>query len=85
MDEVIGIALGTVVTLTGRLVVSVLTLRHWRSESLDGQEGRVHGAAGALSFVRDGHRVVTTTGQLFVGIAFYALLAGGLIAYAVAI
>ncbi|WP_312130313.1 hypothetical protein [Diaphorobacter nitroreducens] len=39
MDEVIGIALGVVVTLTGRLVVSVLTFRHWRGESLDGQEG----------------------------------------------
>ena len=85
MDQVIGIALGVVVTLTGRLVVSILTLRHWRGESLDGQEGRIHGAAGALSFVREGHRVVTTTGQLFVGIAFYMLLAGGLIAYAVAV
>ena len=85
MDEVIGIALGVVVTLTGRLVVSVLTFRHWRGESLDGQEGRVHGAAGALSFVRDGHRVVTITGQLFVGIAFYVLLVAGLIAYAVTV
>ncbi len=85
MDEVIGIALGMVVSLTGRMVISILTLRRWRGESFDGQEGRIHGAAGALSFVREGHRVITTTGQLFVGIAFYVLLAGGLVAYAVAI
>lgn len=85
MDEVIGTAIGVVVTLTGRLVVSIVTLKHWRGESLDGREGRIHGAAGALSFVRDGHRVVTTTGQLFVGTAFYVLFVAGLIAYAVAV
>lgn len=85
MDEVIGTALGVVAIMTGRVVVSVLTLRRWRGESLDGEEGKIHSAAGALSFVREGRRVVTTTGQLFTGIAFYVLLVLGLIACAAAV
>lgn len=39
-----------------------------------GDEGRIFGAAGALSFVRDGQRVITKTGLLFAGIAFLILL-----------
>lgn len=85
MDEVIGTALGVVATVTGRLVVSLVTLRRWRGESLDGEEGKIHGAAGALSFVREGRRVVTTTGQLFAGIAFYVLLVVGMLACAAAV
>jgi hypothetical protein len=85
MDEIIGTALGVVATVTGRVVVSVLTLRRWRGESLAGEEGKIYGAAGALSFVREGQRVVTTTGQLFTGIAFYVLLVVGLLTYAAAV
>ena len=42
-------------------------------------EESVHGAAGALSFVRDGQRVVTTTGLGLLGFIFYLLLAVALV------
>ncbi|PIF26848.1 hypothetical protein CLU88_1726 [Acidovorax sp. 56] len=60
--------------LTGKLFVSTLSLGRWRGESLDGLEGRMHGTAGALSFKRDGQRVLTSSGLLFAGLAFYVLL-----------
>ena len=85
MDEIICAVLGVVAILTGRVVVSVISLRRWRGESLDGGEGKIYGAAGALSFVRDDQRVVTTTGQLFTGIAFYVLLVLGLAVCAAAV
>lgn len=85
MDEVILGALEVALTAIGRFAVWVFTLGAWRGESLGGEEGKIYGAAGALSFVRDGRRVVTCTGQLFAGIAFCVLLAGGVIAYAIAV
>lgn len=66
--------LEVVLAFTGRGVIRALSFGRWRSESLDGDEGRVFGAAGALSFVRDGQRVVTATGAVFAGIAFYIVL-----------
>lgn len=48
-------------------------------EQFGGTEGRVHSAAGSLSFVLDGQRVVTRTGLLFLGIAFYIALAIALV------
>jgi len=63
-----------VLALTGKFVVWVLSFGRWRSESLREGESRVFAAAGALSFVRDGQRVITTTGLFFVGLAFYVLL-----------
>lgn len=48
------------------LLVYALTLGHWRGERGD-NEGRIHGAAGALSFVRDGQRVLTDRSAAFVG------------------
>ena len=59
---------------TGKVVVAVASFGRWRSEKLSGIEGHIYGAAGALSFKRDGQRVVTPTGLLFVGGLFYALL-----------
>ncbi|MNT58298.1 hypothetical protein D3C72_1957240 [compost metagenome] len=47
-----------------------------------GNEGRIFGAAGALSFVRDGQRVITKTGLLFAGMAFIAVLIVAIIAIA---
>jgi len=38
--------------------------------------------SGALSFVRDGQRVITTTGMGLLGFVFYLLLAVALIALA---
>jgi hypothetical protein len=71
-----------VLAFTGKFVVWVVSLGRWRSESLREDESRVFGAAGALSFVRDGQRVVTTTGLCFAGVAFYVLLFVLSLAYA---
>jgi hypothetical protein len=48
---------------------------NWRGEQFGGTEGRIHYAAGALSFVLYGQRVVTRNGMMFLGIAFYVALA----------
>ena len=85
MDTLIGTAIEVLLAMTGRFAVWMFSLGRWRAEALDGEEGRIHGAAGALSFVREGRRVVTATGQLFAGIAFYVLLAGLGLLYAVAV
>lgn len=69
MDELIGTVIGVVAIEIGRFAVRVLSLGRWRGEQRLGDEGRVFGAAGALSFVRDGQRVITDTGLLFAGIA----------------
>lgn len=74
MDELIGTALGIITIQIGRLAVWSLSLGRWRGEPLFGDEGRIFGAAGALSFVRDGRRVITETGLLFAGIAFVIVL-----------
>lgn len=74
MDEIFGAVLGIIVIQTGRVVVRLVSLGKWRSEPLFGNEGRIYGAAGALSFVRDGKRVITDTGLLFIGAAFYVVL-----------
>lgn len=50
----------------GKAIVYVLTLGHWRGER-GADEGRIHGATGALSFVRDGQRVLTNRSTAFVG------------------
>jgi hypothetical protein len=63
-----------ILVTTGRLVVRGATLGRWRGEQLGRKESRVFAAAGALSFVRDGRRVITSTGLLFIGLAFYVAL-----------
>lgn len=80
MDEIIAGVLGFTVKQTGRAVVWLVSLGQWRGEKLLGDEGRIHGAAGALSFIRDGRRVVTDTGLLFFGITFYVVLFVAIIA-----
>jgi hypothetical protein len=42
-------------------------------------EESIHGGAGALSFVRNGQRVITTTGMGLLGFVFYLLLAAVLV------
>ncbi len=71
MDEIVGHALGALVVHTGRLVVWMISFGQWRGESWLGNEARVHGLAGALSFVRDGKRVITETGLMFFGAVFW--------------
>jgi hypothetical protein len=86
MDELLIFAAWLVVELlligTGRAVVSLASFGRWRGEQLGAREGRVHGMAGALSFRRDGRRVITRVGLLLTGVAFYATLAVVLIAWA---
>ncbi|AKJ27046.1 hypothetical protein [Caldimonas brevitalea] len=79
MDELIA-ALGWLIVDvllvgTGRLVVRLFSVGKWRGERLDEAEGRTHSAAGSLTFVLNGKRVVTHTGLLFVGVSFYIILA----------
>jgi len=81
MDEIIAGVLGFIVRQTGRVAVWLVSFGQWRGEQLLGDEGRIHGAAGELSFVRDGRRVITDTGLLFFGITFYVVLFLVTIAY----
>lgn len=63
-----------ILAFTGKFVVWALSFGRWRSESVRENESRVFAAAGALSFVREGQRVITVTGLVFAGLAFYILL-----------
>lgn len=81
MDDIIGGLLGVIAIQTGRVVVWLVSFGKWRGEPLFSDEGRIYGAAGALSFVRDGRRVITDTGLLFVGVAFYVVFLAVIIAF----
>ena len=80
MEEIIGALLGVIAMQTGRVVVWLVSFGNWRGEPLLGDEGRIYGAAGALSFVRDGRRVITDTGLLFVGVVFFVVFVALIIA-----
>jgi hypothetical protein len=82
MDSLIAGALELLVRQTGRLVVWAVSFGRCRSVSLLSDEDRIHGPAGALSYVHQGKRVVTGTGLLFVGALFYILLVLCLLLYA---
>ena len=69
-----GEALALVLAFTGKILVWAISLGRWRSEPLREDENRVFAAAGALSFVREGRRVITNTGLIFAGLTFYILL-----------
>jgi hypothetical protein len=75
MDELLSavflFVIEVVVINTGRAVLAVVTLGKWRGEKLASREARVYGLAGALSFKREGQRIVTANGLLFIGGAFY--------------
>lgn len=80
MEEIIGGVFGVIAVQTGRVIVWLVSFGKWRGELLFGEEGRIYGAAGALSFVRDGKRVLTETGLMFVGAVFYVVLLAIIIA-----
>lgn len=63
-----------VLAFTGKVVVWAFSLGRWGSESLGENESLVFAAAGALSFLREGRRVVTITGLVLAGLAFYLLV-----------
>jgi hypothetical protein len=65
---------------TGRVVVAVASCGRWRGEDSTRGEGRVHGPAGALSFKREGQRVLTPMGLLLVGVAFYLAMIASTVA-----
>ncbi len=75
MDQFIGflgyLLLDYLAIGTGRVVVFVLSLGRWRGEYSEEKEGRIFGPSGSLAFVRDGRRVVTRTGLMLIGLAFY--------------
>ncbi|MDP4078243.1 hypothetical protein [Acidovorax sp. A1169] len=62
---VVWILVDLVFVLTGKLVIYSLTLGRWRGER--GDEGRIHGAAGAMTFVRHGQLVFTDRAAAVVG------------------
>ncbi|MGB4117195.1 MAG: hypothetical protein WBK51_11675 [Polaromonas sp.] len=74
MDEVVASVLGFIVRQTGRVVVWLISFGKWRGEQLTTDEASIYSPAGSLSFIRDGRRVITDTGLMFFGIAFYLLL-----------
>ncbi|MCB8748974.1 hypothetical protein LHU53_18965 [Rhodoferax sp. U2-2l] len=74
MDDLLAAILVLLVRQTGQFLVRFVTRGRWRGEDLQGDEGRIYGPAGALSFVRDGQRVITNTGLSFIGSTFYVLL-----------
>lgn len=66
---------------TGKAVVALASFGRWRGESLRTNEGKIHGPAGALSFKRNGQRVISVNGLLFVGILFYVVFAIALLVW----
>ena len=68
-------AVDVLLIATGALLVRALSLGRWRTEDARNKEARMFAPAGALSFRRDGQRVVTATGVYMAGSAFYAVLA----------
>ena len=67
-------AVDVLLIATGALLVRALSLGRWRTEDARNREARMFAPAGALSFRRDGQRVVTATGVYMAGSAFYAVL-----------
>ena len=67
-------AVDVLLIATGALLVRALSLGRWRTEDARHKEARMFAPAGALSFRRDGQRVVTATGVYMAGSAFYAVL-----------
>jgi len=76
---------GVIAIQIGRALVWLVSGGRWRGEPLSRDEGRIHGAAGAFSFLRDGNRVITESGLSLIGSVFYlALLAAAIAVAAVA-
>ena len=55
-------AVDVLLMATGALLVRALSLGRWRTEDARHKEAPMFAPAGALSFRRDGQRVVTATG-----------------------
>lgn len=68
------LVLDTLLMLTGKVVIRLASLGQWRGENLIQGEARIHGPAGALSYLHDGQRVITGLGLSIVGALFYCVL-----------
>ncbi|MEH3085236.1 MAG: hypothetical protein PGN26_01550 [Xylophilus ampelinus] len=66
--------LDIVLILTAKGFVWLVTFGRWRGESLLTNEASVHSAAGSLSFVLNGKRVITSAGLTLIGMALYGML-----------
>lgn len=66
--------LEVVLILTAKGLVWLVSFGKWRGESLLTNEASIHSAAGSLSFVLNGQRVVTSAGLTLIGMAFYAMI-----------
>jgi hypothetical protein len=85
MDTLIGTALEVLLAGTGRVAVWLFSVGRWKSEPFGSNENRIYAAAGALSFVHEGRRFITHPGQIFAGLAFYAVVIVLAVLYAVAV
>ena len=74
LAAIIWLSIELLLMYTGRGVICAVSLGRWRGEHIQRKEGKIHSAAGALSFVRDGQRVITATGLFFAGLIFYVAL-----------
>ena len=70
-----------VLSLTARGLVWLVSFGKWRGEAWSTNEASIHSAAGSLSFVLNGQRVITSAGLTLIGMAFYGLLFWALIAW----
>jgi hypothetical protein len=84
MNELIGAFLWMATVSVGRAALWALSGGRWRGETLSGNEGRIHGAAGSLWFDRDGRTVFTRTGQFFAGVVVWVIAVVGVFALALA-
>lgn len=53
---------------TGALLLRAASFGRWRAQPLRSTEHRVHAAAGAFSYGKDGARVITVQGQTVAGV-----------------
>jgi len=85
MDSIIVTTLELFVVCSGRLAIWLFSFGRWGNEPLGGDERRIHGAAGGLSFVHGRRRIVTYAGHLLAGMLLYALIVVLAILYAAAL
>lgn len=62
----------------GAVLVRAASGGRWKAEPLLSQAHRLRSPAGALSYMADGVRVVTSTGQALAAVLVWALLGVGL-------
>ncbi|MBO9679426.1 MAG: hypothetical protein J7556_14385 [Acidovorax sp.] len=59
---------------TAKVLVPLASNGKWRCDGLASRESRIHSGAGALSYEHNGQRFITDTGQLLIGVVFYAIV-----------